>query len=122
ALVAHAIPPGKSADSWLDEIEAALPELLAAAPVSALDIFVESVAFSNDHLRHVGALAHEHGLALRAHVEQFATHRSVPVALELGARSVDHLACLHADDIAPLARSECAAVLLPSAELLGAEE
>jgi len=45
----------------------------------------------------------------------------VPVALEAGARSVDHLACLHPDDIAPLAASECAAVLLPGAEFLGAE-
>jgi imidazolonepropionase len=60
-------------------------------------------------------------LNLRAHVEQFATHRSVPVALEYGARSVDHLACLHPDDLGPLAASECAAVLLPGAEFLGAE-
>ena len=40
-------------------------------------------------------------------------HRSVPVALAAGARSVDHLACLHPDDLAPLAAAECAAVLLP---------
>jgi imidazolonepropionase len=45
----------------------------------------------------------------------------VPVALEAGARSVDHLARLHHDDLAPLARSECAAVLLPAAEFLGDE-
>src|SRR3712207_8392628 len=49
------------------------------------------------------------------------THRSVPVALDWGARSVDHLSCLHPDDIAPLAAAECAAVLLPGAELLGGE-
>jgi imidazolonepropionase len=87
----------------------------------ALDIYVESIAFTNEHLARMGELAHDHGLALRAHVEQFACHRSVPVALEAGARSVDHLACLHPDDLAPLATSECAAVLLPGAELLGAE-
>jgi imidazolonepropionase len=69
----------------------------------------------------MGELAARHGLALRAHVEQFSTSRSVPVALEHGARSVDHLACLHPDDLGPLARSECAAVLLPGAELLGDE-
>jgi imidazolonepropionase len=122
ALVAHAVPPGTTAAAWLDEVEAALPELLAAAPVTALDAFVESVAFSNDDLRRVGGWARAAGVALRAHVEQLATHRSVPVALELGARSVDHLACLHPDDVAPLAASECAAVLLPGAELLGAEQ
>jgi imidazolonepropionase len=69
----------------------------------------------------MGSLAAGHGMALRAHVEQFSTSRSVPVALEHGARSVDHLACLHPDDLRPLARAECAAVLLPGAELLGDE-
>jgi imidazolonepropionase len=54
-------------------------------------------------------------------VEQFHTNRSVPVALQHGARSVDHLACLHPDDLAPLAASECAAVLLPGAEFMAAE-
>ena len=43
------------------------------------------------------------------------------MALAAGARSLDHLACLHPDDLAPLAAAECAAVLLPGAELLGAE-
>jgi imidazolonepropionase len=31
------------------------------------------------------------------------------------------LACLHPDDLAPLAAAECAAVLLPGAEFMGAE-
>jgi imidazolonepropionase len=45
----------------------------------------------------------------------------VPVALEWDARSVDHLSCLHPDDVEPLAAAECGAVLLPGAELLGGE-
>lgn len=122
ALLAHSVPEGFSADSWMDEVEAMLPRVVAETGASALDIFVEDVAFSNEHLARMGVLASAHGLALRAHVEQFATHRSVPVALEHGARSVDHLACLHPDDLAPLAAAECAAVLLPGAEFMGAEE
>jgi imidazolonepropionase len=43
------------------------------------------------------------------------------VALRAGARSVDHLSMLPGEDIAPLAGAECAAVLLPAAEFLGAE-
>jgi len=121
ALVAHAVPAGFDADGWLDAVEAALPQMLAAAPVQALDVFVESVAFTNDHLVRVGALAAAHGLDLRAHVEQLAQHRSVGPALDAGARSLDHLACLHPDDLATLAGAECAAVLLPGAEVLGEE-
>lgn len=121
ALVAHAVPDGFDADGWLDAVAAALPEMLAATDVQALDVYVESVAFTNAHLERVGALAAEHRLDLRAHVEQFAQHRSVPVALDVGARSLDHLACLHPDDLEALAGAECAAVLLPGAEVLGDE-
>ncbi len=116
-LFAHALPQGYSADAWMDEVDG----LAARCDVDALDIYVESVAFANEHLERLGAIARREGVPLRAHVEQFNANRSVPVALAAGARSVDHLACLHPDDIAPLAAAECAAVLLPGAEFLGAE-
>jgi imidazolonepropionase len=105
----------------LDEVEKAIPEI-AQTGASALDIYVESVAFGNDDLRRVGEMARAAGLDLRAHVEQFNQNRSVPVAIQAGARSVDHLARLHADDLAELASTECAAVLLPGAEFLGDED
>jgi imidazolonepropionase len=117
ALLAHAVPGGYDADSWMDEVEAMLPRVSA----SALDIYVESIGFTNEHLRRLGRLAQEYGLDLRAHVEQFNANRSVPVALACGARSVDHLSRLHPEDIGPLAAAECAAVLLPGAELMGNE-
>ena len=116
-LFAHAVPPGHDAASWMDEVDA----LAAEADVDALDVYVESVAFRNEDLERLGAIARREGVPLRAHVEQFNANRSVPVALAAGARSVDHLACLHPDDVAPLAAAECAAVLLPGAEFLGAE-
>jgi imidazolonepropionase len=121
ALLAHAVPEGHTGDSWMEELESRIDELLDGTGASALDIYVETVAFSNQHLARMGALARERGLDLRAHVEQFNCNRSVPVALEAGARSVDHLARLHPDDLGPLAAAECAAVLLPGAEFLGDE-
>ena len=111
-LFAHAIPAGFDAASWMDEVD----RLAAAADVDALDIYVESVAFRNEDLERLGAIARREGVPLRAHVEQFNANRSVPVALAAGARSVDH-----PDDLGPLAAAECAAVLLPGAELLGDE-
>ena len=119
ALLAHAVPDGYTASSWMDEVEAMLPEALEHA--SALDIFVESIAFGLDDLDRMGRLASDNGVRLRAHVEQFTTMRSVPVALKHNARSVDHLSAIHPDDIAPLGSSDTAAVLLPGAELMGAE-
>jgi len=117
-LFAHAVPAGYDAASWMDEVD----RLASEADVDALDIYVESVAFRNQDLERLGEIARREGVPLRAHVEQFNANRSVPVALAAGARSVDHLACLHPDDLAPLAAAECAAVLLPGAEFLGAEQ
>jgi imidazolonepropionase len=116
-LFAHSVPAGHTPATWMDDVD----DLAARADIDALDIYVESVAFRNEDLERLGEIAARKGVPLRAHVEQFATHRSVPVALAAGARSVDHLACLHPDDLAPLAAAECAAVLLPGAEFLGAE-
>ena len=118
-LLAHAVPDGYTTRTWMDEVEAMLPEALEH--VSALDIFVESIAFDLDDLDRMGRLATANGVHLRAHVEQFTTMRSIPVALKHDARSLDHLSTIHPDDIAPLAGSECAAVLLPGAEFMGAE-
>lgn len=120
ALLAHAVPDGYDRASWMGEVTGMLPR--AAERAVALDIYVESVAFSNDDLRLMAALAGKYGLDLRAHVEQFNFNGSTQIAIELGARSVDHLARLPGDAAARrLASSETAAVLLPGAELLGDE-
>jgi imidazolonepropionase len=116
-LFAHAVPPGFSADEWMDEAEG----LARECDVDALDIFVESVAFGTEHLARMGRIAAATGRPLRAHAEQLSTMRSVSVALEHGARSLDHLSRIHPDDIAPLAAAECAAVLLPGAEVMNDE-
>ncbi len=117
ALLAHAVPDGYERSAWMEQVAAMVPSVRA----SALDIYVETIAFTNDDLRTMGALAHSRGLDLRAHVEQFSANRSVPVAIEAGARSVDHLACVEPADVHRLADSETAAVLLPGAEFLGDE-
>jgi imidazolonepropionase len=119
ALLAHAVPPGRSAADWMEEVAGIVPELPHG--VTALDIFVESIAFGIADLERMGALARDAGLALRVHAEQLSTMRSVVPAIEAGARSLDHLSAIHPDDVAPLAAAECAAVLLPGAEFLGAE-
>jgi imidazolonepropionase len=119
ALLAHAVPDGYDRPGWMEQVAAMVPA--ASELASALDIYVESIAFSNDDLVTMGGLARQYGLDLRAHVEQFNFNGSVPVAVSEGARSVDHLACIDAAGIASLADAETAAVLLPGAEFLGDE-
>ncbi|HEX5194577.1 MAG TPA: imidazolonepropionase [Solirubrobacteraceae bacterium] len=121
ALLAHSVPDGYEPSTWMDVVEEMMPEVMELGTVSALDIFVESIAFGLPELERMGAVASAAGLALRVHGEQLSCMRSVPVALRAGARSIDHLSQIHSDDIGPLADAACGAVLLPAAEFLGAE-
>ena len=57
------------------------------------------------------------GLALRLHGDQFTEQGAIPLAVELGARSVDHLEATGADGVRALAASEVVGVVLPASAL-----
>ena len=59
ALLAHSVPPGLDADQWMDVVEEMLPRVTATTGARALDIFVETLAFSNEHLARMGRLARQ---------------------------------------------------------------
>ena len=116
-LGAHAVPPEfGDADAYIDF---ALAEVLPAAAeiAEAADVFLERGAFDTDQaLRYLTACA-EAGLALRLHGDQFTEQGAVPLAIELGARSVDHLEATGHEGVTGLGNSNVAAVLLPASAL-----
>ena len=116
-LGAHAVPPEHpDADEYVDwAIAEVLPD--AARVAVAADVFVERGAFGVEPARRYLRACREAGLALRLHGDQLSELGAVPLAIELGARSVDHLEATGADGVAALARSDVAAVLLPVAAL-----
>ena len=116
-LGAHAVPPEfDDADAYL---AFAIAEVLAHAAqlAEAADVFVESGAFDVDQARRYLEACRDAGLALRVHGDQFTDRGAVPLAIELGARSVDHLEETREDGVAALARSDVVAVLLPASAL-----
>jgi imidazolonepropionase len=116
-LGAHAVPPEfNSADDYLDfALAEVLPE--AAQVAEAADVFLERGAFDAAQAgRYLEACASA-GLALRLHGDQFTESGAIPLAIELGARSVDHLEATGAEGIAALAASEVTGVLLPASAL-----
>jgi imidazolonepropionase len=116
-LGAHAVPPEfPDADAYLDfALEEVLPE--AARLAVAADVFVERGAFDAAQARRYLEACRVAGLALRLHADQFTEAGGVPLAIELGARSVDHLEATGPDGVRALAGSDVAAVLLPVAAL-----
>jgi imidazolonepropionase len=116
-LGAHAVPPEfHDADAYLDF---ALAEVLpdAAKIAEAADVFLERGAFDADQARRYLEACLEAGLRLRLHADQFTEAGGIPLAIELGAVSVDHLETTGAEGVRALAGSDVAAVLLPVAAL-----
>jgi imidazolonepropionase len=116
-LGAHAVPPEfTDADAYLDF---ALAEVLPAAAelAEAADVFLERGAFDAAQARRYLMACAAAGLALRLHGDQFTEQGAVALAVELGARSIDHLEATGSAGVAALADSDIAAVLLPASAL-----
>ena len=117
-LGAHAVPPEfAGADAYLD---CALAEVLpqAAEIAEAADVFLERGAFDAAQARRYLGACRDAGLALRLHADQFTEAGGIELAIELGARSVDHLEATGPGGVRALAASDVTAVLLPIAALV----
>ncbi len=115
-LGAHAIPPGRQAQDYIDEVCAVMiPAIAAEGLAEAVDIFCENIAFSTAQAQQVFEAARRHGLAIKIHAEQLSNQHGAELAARLGALSADHIEHLDAAGIAVMAASGTTAVLLPGA-------
>ena len=116
-LGAHSVPPEfDDADQYL---EFALREVLpdASAIAEAADVFVEQGAFAPRQARRYLRACRDAGLGLRLHGDQFTELGAVALAIELGARSIDHLEATGERGVMALAHAGVTAVLLPASAL-----
>jgi imidazolonepropionase len=116
-LGAHAVPPEHAdADAYLEFV---LGDVLeeAAELADAADVFLERGAFDAVQARRYLEACRSAGLALRLHGDQFTESGAIPLAIELGARSVDHLEATGPEGVAALAASDVTGVLLPASAL-----
>jgi imidazolonepropionase len=116
-LGAHAVPP--EFDGANAYVEFALREVLpdAARLAEAADVFLERGAFDAGQARRYLTACRDAGLTVRLHGDQFTERGAIPLAVELRARSVDHLEATGEDGVRALARSEVVGVLLPASAL-----
>jgi imidazolonepropionase len=118
-LGAHAVPPefaDEGADAYLDFlVEEVLPE--AAEVAEAADVFLERGAFDAAQARRYLLACRDAGVALRLHGDQFTESGAIPLAVELGARSVDHLEATGPAGVQALAASDVTGVLLPASAI-----
>ena len=118
-LGAHAVPPefaDEGADAYIDFLlRDVLPD--AAQLAEAADVFLERGAFDAEQARRYLSACRSAGLELRLHGDQFTEAGAIPLAIELGARSVDHLESTGPGGISSLAASDVVGVLLPASAL-----
>jgi imidazolonepropionase len=98
-------------------IEELLPQVVAEFGPIACDAYCEKGAWSPAWTRRLFERAKSLGCPLRVHVDQFNELGFLETALEMGARSVDHLEATSREGLKRVARSQSTAVLLPGCGL-----
>ncbi len=116
-LGAHLLSPDfLDADEYLDfAVTTVMPRVLGLA--EAADIFVGTGGFEVEQSRSFLQACMDKGLAGRIHGDQFGDDGAATLAIEVGARSIDHLESLGESSIGQLADSDVVAVLLPTSAL-----
>jgi imidazolonepropionase len=115
-LGAHAIDGDETA-YCTRVIEELLPEVVEEFGPIACDAYCEKGAWSPAWTKRLFERAASLGCPLRVHVDQFNELGFLETALEMGARSVDHLEATSRDGLKRVARSQSTAVLLPGCGL-----
>ena len=117
-LGAHALPPEfqSKADDYIDFVcNKIMPQIAQQGLASAVDVFCEGIGFSPEQCQKVFVAAKQHGLSIKAHVEQLSDLKGALLAAEFNALSVDHIEYLAEQDVAALKTAGTVAVLLPGA-------
>ncbi|MHC4650767.1 MAG: amidohydrolase family protein, partial [Planctomycetota bacterium] len=111
-LGAHAIDPENP--GFIEQtISETLPAVTEEFPGIVCDAYCEKGAWSLDDTRRLFEAAVGLGCPLRVHADQFNSLGMTPLAVEMGAVSVDHLEATTAEDLERLARSDTIGVVLP---------
>ncbi|MHC4082421.1 MAG: imidazolonepropionase [Planctomycetota bacterium] len=111
-LGAHAIDPENP--GFIEQtISETLPAVTEEFPGIVCDAYCEKGAWSLDDTRRLFEAAVGLGCPLRVHADQFNSLGMTPLAVEMGAVSVDHLEATTAEDLQRLAHSDTIGVALP---------
>ena len=119
-LAAHAVPEDSRERGRLHHSSASTrscPRSRSGASPTRPTCSASAARSTSTQARRYLEAAREHGLALRLHGDQFAEIGALELAIELGARSIDHLEATGAEGIAKLAASDVVGVALPTAAL-----
>ena len=120
-LALHALPAERAHDraGYIDEVVTELlPEAKRLGLATAVDVFLESIAFTRDECARVLGKARDLGLRVKVHADQLTDGGGASLAAEFGALSADHIEYTSRQGIEALAAAGTVGVLLPGAFLM----
>jgi imidazolonepropionase len=117
-LGAHEIPT-EYRDRRADYIDLVIREMIPAVVAERLadwcDVFCETGVYTPEESRAILGAASKAGLGLRIHADELAASGGSEVAVEVGARSADHLLFVQPEAADRMAQAGVVATLLPAA-------
>lgn len=117
-LGAHSVPMEfkSDPDKYIDFVcNTMIPKIADKGLASCIDVFCESIGFTPSQCEQVFIAARQHGLDIKAHVEQLSDLKGAKLAAKYGALSVDHVEYMAEEDVPYLKRANTVVVLLPGA-------
>lgn len=115
-LAAHAVPSGRDADAYIEDVVTQmLPQVAAARLADAVDAFCEGIGFSPDQVARVFQAAKTFGLPVKLHADQLSDLGGGALAASFHALSADHIEYANAASLDAMAAAGTVATLLPGA-------
>eukprot|EP01134_Creolimax_fragrantissima_P006226 CFRG6226T1 len=117
-LSAHALPPEYKGrpDEYINLCtNTIIPVCAKEGLAESVDVFCESVGFTNAQCRRVFECAMKHGLKVKGHVEQLSNQHGAELVAEFDGLSADHIEYLDEDGVIAMSKAGTVAVLSPGA-------
>jgi imidazolonepropionase len=114
----HAVPPGIRRRAYVGKvIQDIIPQVARQRLAVFCDVFCDRIAFTIRETEQILRTAHQHGLKLKLHADQFADIGATALAARMRCVSVDHLECTKAQHIPALKKAGVVPTLLPGVSL-----
>lgn len=115
-LGAHALPKAyaNKRQAYVDQVIKDLKVIHQEKLADYVDVFCETGVFTAEETDQILSKAKSLGFNLRVHSDEIDSIGGTGVAINLGAKTVDHLMAISDEDILRLAKSDTIANLLPS--------
>lgn len=117
-MAAHTIPAEYSddPDAYVNIIiNDIIPAVAKEELATAVDAFMETIAFNTDQISRIFDAAKENGLAIKLHADQLSNSKGANLAAKYNALSADHLEHTTLPGVKAMAKAGTVAVLLPGA-------